>query len=163
MYNNSTSEHDVLLFHIEKGVRKIEYVNKNDIQKNMNDIDAFKVFVTGADGSGNDPKVMGDPEYAPKNSVCSQSYLYSAFNTELEAKNFIKYIKTKFFRVLVSPMKITQSAPSRVYRFVPLQDLASSSDIDWSKSVAEIDRQLYDKYKLTVEEVAFIESMIKPM
>lgn len=60
-------------------------------------------------------------------------------------------------------MKITQSAPSRVYRFVPLQDLASSSDIDWSKSVAEIDRQLYDKYKLTVEEVAFIENMIKPM
>lgn len=163
VYNDSTSEHNVLLFHIEKGVRKIEYVNKNDVQKNINDIDAFKVFVTGAGGSGNDPKVMGDPEYAPKNSVCSQSYLYSAFNTEIEAKNFIKYIKTKFFRVLVSAMKITQSAPSRVYRFVPLQDFTPSSDIDWSKPVADIDRQLYAKYGLSDEEVAFIESVIKVM
>ena len=163
VYSQSGPEHDVLLYHIEKGIRKIEYVNINDIRKNKKDVDKVKIFVTGSGGSGADPKVMGDPEFAPKHSVCSQSYLYATFNSETEAKNMIKYIKTKFFRVLVSAMKITQSAPSRVYRFVPLQDFTSNSDIDWSKSIPEIDQQLYKKYNLTEEEIAFIESMIKPM
>ena len=70
---------------------------------------------------------------------------------------------TKFFRVLVKALKITQSAPKRVYRFVPLQDFTDKSDIDWSKSIPEIDQQLYKKYNLTEEEVNFIESKIKPM
>lgn len=108
-------------------------------------------------------QILGVPEYAPTNSVCSQSYLYSAFETETEAKNFIKYIKTRFFRVLVSAIKITQSAPSRVYKFVPLEILDNKSDIDWSKPIPEIDKQLYAKYGLTKEEIGFIESMIKPM
>lgn len=60
-------------------------------------------------------------------------------------------------------MKITQSAPQRVYKFVPLQDFNSNSDIDWSKSVEEIDQQLYAKYNLSSDEIAFIEKMIKPM
>ena len=106
---------------------------------------------------------MGNPEFAPKNSVCSQSYLYSAFENEIEAKNFISYINTRFFRVLVSAIKITQSAPNKVYKFVPLENLSQKSDIDWSKSVQEIDQKLYKKYGLTQEEIKFIESMIKPM
>lgn len=51
----------------------------------------------------------------------------------------------------------------KVYKYVPLQDFTSNSDIDWSKSVAEIDRQLYDKYKLTDDEIEYIEKTIKPM
>jgi hypothetical protein len=152
-----------LLYHIEKGVRKIEYVKLSEIIKNKKDVDKCKVFVTGAGGSGNDPKVMGDPEYAPKNSVCSQSYLYSTFENEIEAKNFIIYIKTRFFRVLVSAIKITQSAPNKVYKFVPLENFSKNSDIDWSKSILEIDQKLYKKYGLTEEEILFIESRIKPM
>jgi len=163
VYSSSSNEHNVLLYHIEKGVRKVEFVKRSDINKNKQDIDKFKVFVTGAGGSGNDPKVMGDPEFAPANSVCSQSYLYSAFETEGEARNFIKFIRTKFFRILVSAMKITQSAPSRVYKFVPLEKLNCSSDIDWSQPVEAIDHQLYAKYGLSEEEVAFIEGMIKGM
>lgn len=163
VFSNSSSEHDTLLYHIEKGVRKIEYVKLSEIVKNKRDVDRFKVFVTGAGGSGNDTKVMGDPEYAPKNSVCSQSYLYSAFDNEIEAKNFIKYIKTRFFRVLVSAIKITQSAPSRVYKFVPLENLDDTSDIDWCKSISEIDQQLYVKYNLTSDEIDFIEEKVQPM
>lgn len=163
VFSTSTDEHNIALYHIEKGIRKIEYVKLAEINKNKKDVEKHKVFLTGAGGSGNDPKVVGDPEYAPQNSVCSQSYLYSAFNSELEAKNFIKYIKSKFYRVLVSAMKITQSAPSKVYKFVPLENLNSNSDIDWSKSIPEIDKQLYAKYALTEEEIGFIESMIKPM
>ena len=106
---------------------------------------------------------MGEPEYALPNSVCSQSYLYAAFNTEKEALNFIKFLRTKFLRILVSAKKITQHATSRVYQFVPMQDFTENSDIDWSKSVSEIDQQLYKKYGLDDKEIAFIESMIKPM
>ena len=52
---------------------------------------------------------------------------------------------------------------SPAYEFVPLQDFSENSDIDWSVSVAEIDRQLYRKYHLSEDEVEYIESMIKPM
>ena len=80
-----------------------------------------------------------------------------------EAGNAKKYMGTKFFHIMISPLKISQHATQNVYRFVPLQDFTSNSDIDWSRSVADIDRQLYDKYGLTDEERAFIERMIKPM
>lgn len=64
---------------------------------------------------------------------------------------------------MVSIKKKTQHAFASVYEFVPMQDFTSSSDIDWSKSVAEIDQQLYAKYGLDESEIAFIESKIKPM
>lgn len=118
LYSKSTQEHNTTLFYIENLKRKTAFINRDDIKKNKQDIDKFKVFINGAAGSGEDAKVMGEPEIAPKNSVCSQSYLYSAFDTVIESIHFIKYIKSKFFRAIVSSIKITQSAPSRVYRFV---------------------------------------------
>ena len=160
VFANSSRDHDVLLFHIEKLVRKIEYVKRSDIKKNIDAIDKYKVFITGSGGSGNDSKVMGYPEFAPKNSVCSQSYLYSAFNTKREAENFIKYIKTKFFRAIVSAIKITQSAPSKTYKFVPLEVLGKESDINWEESIPEIDKQLYKRYKLSKDEIKYIENKI---
>ena len=155
--------YDISLFYIEKLHRKVGYCSREQIKKNAGDIPYDKVFVPCSGGSGNDKMVLGVPELAPKNSVCSQSYLYAKFNSTKEGANFMSYIKTKFFRMLVSAIKITQACPKKVYRFVPLQDFTSKSDIDWGKSVAEIDRQLYAKYKLSEEETAFIESMIKPM
>ncbi len=163
VYTDKTNAHNVLLYHIEDQKRKIEYVSQEDIHKNAQDVEKYKVFIPGAGGSGNDAKVLGNPIAAPKNSVCSQSFLYAAFETEKEATNFMKYLLTKFFRILVSSLKITQSAPSRVYRFVPLQDFTSKSDIDWSLSIADIDHQLYTKYHLSSDEIAFIEKMIRPM
>ena len=163
VFTTKTTEHDVKLYHIENQKRKIEYVRLSDIKKNTGAIDSVKVFVTGAGGSGNDPKVMGEPELAPRHSVCSQSYLYAAFKTTEEAENFIKYIRTKFFRILVAAMKITQSAPSKVYRFVPLQDFSNNSDIDWSKPIKDIDTQLYKKYGLGEDDINYIENRIIPM
>ncbi len=75
----------------------------------------------------------------------------------------LKYIQSKFLRFLVSIKKNTQHSFAQVYQLVPLQDFTDKSDIDWSQSVADIDRQLYRKYNLTDDEIAFIESMIKPM
>lgn len=155
--------HNTALFVIENLKRKTVFVAKSAIKKNIQDIDKYKVFIPEVGGSGNDSKILGDPEYAAPNSICTQSYLYAPFNSEDEAKNFIQYLRTKFLRILVSAIKITQHATSRVYRYVPMQDFTAGSDIDWSKSVEEIDAQLYAKYGLTEEEIAFIEAMIKPM
>ena len=159
----ASSSHSTVLYVIENLKRRTLFIDKSAIKKNTQDIDKHKVFVPVVGGSGNDTKILGTPEYAAPNSVCSQSYLYAPFNSEIEAKNFIKYLRTKFLRVLVSAIKITQHATSRVYRYVPIQDFTGNSDIDWSKSISEIDAQLYAKYGLSADEIAFIESMIKPM
>jgi len=81
------------------------------------------------------------------------TFVYANFNSVDEAKNFISYLKTRFFRVLVSAMKITQHAQTSVYHFVPMQDFSHP----WT------DDELYKKYGLSPEEINYIESMIKPM
>ena len=73
------------------------------------------------------------------------------------------YIKTKFFHFMLGLKKVTQHTTSKVYQFIPLQDFTSDSDMNWELTSEEIDKQLYAKYGLTEEEIAFIESMIKPM
>lgn len=72
-------------------------------------------------------------------------------------------IKTKFARALLSVLKITQDANPGKWQYVPLQDFTAASDIDWSKSIPEIDKQLYAKYGLDEKEIAFIESHVKEM
>lgn len=178
LYEKSTAEHDVELYYIENQTRKTAYVCADDIEKNSQDVDCIKVFLVEASGSGTDPMVLGMPILAPRKSVCSQSYLYVKFADKCLAVNFMTYLYSKFFRILVSALKITQHASSSVYRFVPLQDFTSRSDIDWSKSVTtidpvakkkygfdinEIDAQLYAKYRLSGEEIAFIETHVKEM
>ena len=165
VYAEKGTDHNVLLFHIENQKRKVEYASYADLRKNIEDVNKPKVFVPGSGGSGKDPYVLGKPELAPANSVCSQSYLYAAFDTKEQAENFYKYLHTKFLRILVSIMKITQSAPKRVYRFVPMQDYTNNSDIDWSKSIPEIDKMLYKKYALDTIDGAidFIEKSLKPI
>lgn len=163
VYASKSDKHDVLLYHIEKQKRKVEYAALADIKKNAKDIDLPKVFVPGTGGSGRDKYVLGKPEFAPSHSVCSQSYLYSVFETDEQAVNFYKYLHTKFLRILVSAMKITQSAPQRVYRFAPLQNFGNDSDIDWTQSITDIDKQLYAKYGLDRINGAidYIESSLK--
>ena len=75
----------------------------------------------------------------------------------------MKYIKTKFSRLLLGTLKVTQDNKKNVWANVPLQNFTSESDLNWNQSIAEIDQQLYKKYKLTPEEIEFIEKMIKPM
>lgn len=165
VHKTKTDSSQIRLFHIENSKRKIEYVSRGDIRKNASAINLYKIYMPGGYGAGEGfpHQILGEAEYGGNNSVCSQSYLYSGFDTAVEAKNFLKYYKTKFFRALVMAVKITQTATKRVYQFVPIQDFRNTSDIDWSESVAKIDQQLYEKYNLTDKEIDFIESMIKPM
>ena len=84
-------------------------------------------------------------------------------NTEAEAEAEVKYVKTKFSRAMLGILKVTQDNKKSVWKYVPLQDFTSASDIDWSKSVHEIDLQLYRKYGLDEKEINFIESHVKEM
>ncbi|MBQ6339173.1 MAG: Eco57I restriction-modification methylase domain-containing protein, partial [Kiritimatiellae bacterium] len=161
--DKKTSEFDTIVYYLVKGKRVTGYVRGRDIVKNAADVKFDKVFIPKAGGSGADPYVLSKPELAPKKSVCSQTYLYAKFDSKYDANVFVSYLRTKFFRFMVSSLKITQDALSKVYAFVPLQDFTTSSDIDWSCTISEIDAQLYAKYGLTKPEQKFIESMIKPM
>lgn len=153
LFDSCSPDHNTLLLYLHNSTRSTAYINRTQIKKNVDAIDQFKVFIPKASGSGSDPYVIGKPEFGPSNSVCSQTFLYAAFDSAQEAHNFISYLETKFFRVLVSACKISQETPSKVYRFVPMQDLTKS----WT------DDELYKKYGLTEDEISYIESNIKPL
>ena len=94
----------------------------------------------------------------------TQTFLsMGAFDSKNEADALMKYVKSKFARALLGVLKVTQDNKKPVWKYVPLQDFTSSSDIDWSQSVAEIDRQLYRKYGLSEDEIQFIETHVKEM
>lgn len=145
------------------------WTNLNVIPKNKKTVDLHKVFIPAGAGTGTDMQVLGTPFYGEPGSVCSQTYLVIGYDeirhkfSRVECLNIIKYIKTSFFRFLVSMLKNTQNGPRGVYKLVPLQNFTNKSDIDWSKSIPEIDQQLYTKYGLDKTETDFIEKNVKPM
>jgi len=151
------SQHSIKCY-LNKNIHKIPYgwISLEDIPKNKQAINFHKVYIPAAGGSGTDSQVLGYPFYGEPNSVCSQTYLVIGFEhnlSEENCNNIISYIRTRFFRYLVSIKKKTQNGPRNVYSFVPLQDFSKP----WT------DEELYKKYKLNEEEIAFIESMIRPM
>lgn len=75
----------------------------------------------------------------------------------------MKYLQTKFLRYLLSLAKSSHHATAKAYRFIPLQDFTNNSDIDWSKSIKDIDEQLFKKYNLTSSERKYINNNIKDM
>lgn len=148
--------------------RTYKWVNKEYI-RNHDNLTKYKVFVPKSNGapaigSGNPTVVIGTPLLADPFVGHTQTFIsIGAFETRFEAEALLKYIKTKFLRILLSSLKVTQDNKKTVWRNVPLQDFTEHSDIDWSKSIPEIDQQLYRKYNLSEKEIAFIEKMIKPM
>ncbi len=149
---------------------EIRYVDKKYITKNIEIADKWKIFISKANGAAGlltDEKmvaILGKPYLGKPLSVCTDSLIpIGSFDTEFEANSLINYIKTKFLRYTVGLLKVSQNIYQNVYEFVPLQDFTENSDIDWSKSISEIDQQLYKKYNLSNEEIAFIEEKVQPM
>ena len=147
--------------------KKIGFMEKSEITKNPSWIDGYKVFAPYANNIGtelNDDNLnvfVGEPQ-----TICTETYIVIGADlklNEISAKNITKYFNTKFARFMHSLPKVSQHGTSKTYSLVPLQKFNSKSDIIWSKSIEEIDKQLYKKYRLTKEEISFIESMIKPM
>ena len=164
-----SSEYSIKYYLNKKTVSSgFAWIKPSDMIKSFDVVPLNKVYIPEAAGSGNDGQVLGTPFYGEPNSICSQTYIcigYDSKNpfTKEECLSIIKYLKTRFLRYLVSIKKNTQHSFATVYQLVPLQDFTENSDIDWSKSVEEIDQQLYKKYGLDDSEIDFIESMIKPM
>jgi hypothetical protein len=147
--------------------RKIGFVEYEEITVNKNWIDEFKVFTPRANNIGTElPDDNFNTFIGTPNSICTESYLVLGIGLNLNNKsafNLTKYFSTHFARFLHSVAKSSQDATSKTFRFVPLQDFTSNSDIDWSKDIIEIDNLLYAKYGFTKEEIEFIESTIRPM
>lgn len=142
---------------IYKYIRR-EYVN--DVANLM----FYKVYVPQAAGSGVFGEAMGQPVVEAPRTAATETFIsIGKFDTITEAKALEKYIKTKFLRAMLSVLKVTQNGNRGVWKMIPLQDFSPSSDIDWSQSIADIDQQLYAKYGLSAEEIAFIESHVKEM
>ncbi len=142
----------------------VGYLDIEKVNEGHSFIESPKLFIPCAWGNGRIGEDRLKPFVPEHRSVCFETYLMvGPFDTWAEVENAKKYINTKFFHLLVAPLKISQHATQSVYRLVPLQDFTSSSDIDWGKSVSEIDQQLYAKYNLSEDEISFVESMIKPM
>ena len=121
-------------------------------------------MITKANGTGALGETLSTPTVVGKYVGYTDSFLgIGEFHDSVLAENCLKYIKTKFCRALLGTIKVTQDNPKETWANVPLQDFSITSDIDWSKSVADIDKQLYAKYGLTDTEIAFVESKIKPM
>lgn len=143
--------------------RAYRFVKKEYIVDNKY-IQKYKLFMPQSSGNGGlgetmAPSVVGLPGEATTDTFLS----VGLFNTEIEAENLYKYIKCKFTRALLSILKITQANTSQKWLKVPLQDFTPNSDIDWTKSIHEIDLQLYKKYGLSDEEINFIETHVKEM
>ena len=149
-----------------KGQRK-GYIEKNIVSNFEEYGNVWKVLTPYANNIGTELNDDNQNSFsvAPI-SVCTETYLVIGADLRLNqqsAENLSNYLKTKFARCLHCAAKISQHGTAKTYRFVPLQDFTEHSDIDWSKSIAEIDQQLYRKYNLSDDEITFIEKMIKPM
>lgn len=151
------------IYGLEGRERVTKWVKRNYI-KLPNNIDKYKVFVPKSNGTGAIGEVLSTPVIGVPVIGHTLTFLsIGSFDKAPYAEACLKYIKTRFARLLLGTLKVTQDNPKDTWANVPMQDFSENSDIDWSKSVAEIDQQLYAKYKLSDKEISFIESMIKPM
>lgn len=154
------SEHTIK-YYLNKQLEACGYawISVNDIPKNRESIGLNKVYIPKAGGSGNDPIVLGRPILGEPNSVCSLTYIVIGYDpvrhnfTAEQCESIISYLRTRFFRFMVSIKKKTQDNPSGVFQFVPLQN--------WTKTWT--DNELYAKYKLSKTDIQHIESLIKLM
>ncbi len=143
------------------------YIEKSLVKSNEGLITKWKVCTPRANNIGtelNDDNL--NSFVSEPGSISTEAFIVIGANvlhSEIECLNVCKYLRTRFVRFLHSLAKASQDASRETYRFIPLQDFTGKSDIDWSKSIAEIDKKLYRKYNLDDFEIAFIESMIKPM
>lgn len=163
------SDDDIHVLGVVNSKREWRYFPKRFIDGEHENLWKYKAMLSSANGAsgtlGEDSaRIITVPFMAEPGVGYTQTFIgVGAFDTEDEASACVKYIKTKFARVMLGTLKVTQHNPPEKWRYVPIQDFTPDSDIDWSKSIPEIDRQLYAKYRLDEKEIAFIESHVKEM
>ncbi|WP_374957115.1 Eco57I restriction-modification methylase domain-containing protein [Bombilactobacillus bombi] len=153
----------IKMYGLSKKKRTYRFINRKYISNKTN-LNNWKVFVPKANGNGNFGESLSTPLIGEPLTGNTQTFIsIGNFSNKLESINLLKYIKTKFLRTMLDILKITQDNTSSRWRLVPLQDFTSNSDIDWTKSIPEIDQQLYKKYHLSDEEINFIETKVQAM
>ena len=150
-----TGTANIAVHAIRDGRRVVGWMPRKKLPKGGALVDKWKVLIPKSYGErGTVPaQILGPTLIANPPSASTQTFVFAYADSEAEALSIERYTKTRFFRFLLSLRKITQHAAKPVYTWVPQQ----SWDRDWS------DGDLYKKYKLTTDEMAFIEKMIRPM
>lgn len=146
--------------------REYRFIDKNLVEEELWH-NSYKVFVPFSNGSILSDKqetIIGNPVLGYPGDGMTQTFIGIGSYKDIEtANNLMKYVKSKFLRIMLSVLKVTQGNKADTWEFVPIQDFATQSEIDWSKSIHEIDLQLYKKYNLTDDEIKFIETHVKEM
>lgn len=149
----------------------VSYINPSKIKSGEIYVNSYKVMISkvtsehaGEPDKTGKFKVISTLRLLEPNEVCTFSYfLIGCYDNKAEANNLMLYLKTKFVRFILLQSVSSINLSKDKFINIPLQDFTNKSDINWSKSVAEIDKKLYKKYKLTQEEIDFIEKTVKPM
>lgn len=158
------NEDDIKILGVIKNKRSYRFIPHKYLDVSHENLMKYKVLVPRSNGSGAIGEVLSTPILGEPILGYTRTFLgIGAFDSKEEAENALKYVRTKFARTMLGILKITQDNPIETWRLVPLQDFTANSDIDWSKSIPEIDKQLYKKYGLSAEEIAFIESKVREM
>lgn len=158
------NNNDIHIIGIVNNKRTWKYISQNFIDMGHENINNYKVLLPTSNGSGSLGEILSTPLVGTPLVGYTRSFIgIGTFNTESEANACYKYIKSKFARTMLGILKITQDNNRETWKYVPIQDFTAASDIDWSKSVSEIDKQLYKKYNLSEEEINFIETKVKEM
>lgn len=161
--DSKQTENDVQILGLIKNKREYKWINRNYLEEHKN-LDYYKVILPKSNGTGALGEILSTPLIGESLIGFTQSFIsIGTFLNYEEAEAAYKYINGRFARAMLGTLKITQDNNTDAWANVPLQDFASSSDIDWSKSVDDIDQQLYRKYDLNDEEIAFIEEKVQRM
>lgn len=162
--DNKVEDNSIGVLGREGKLRKIKFI-KSDYIENHQNLYKWKVFLAKSNGTGTYGEILGPVEIGPPGIIATQTFIsFGAFNTKAEAIHLSKYLKTKFLRALLGIKKATaDNARKEIWKYIPLQDFSSNSDIDWTLSISEIDQQLYRKYELSNDEIEFIETYVKEM
>ena len=164
VFHSSKADDDIAVIGLISAKRTWRYIKRCYIDDSNEQLNKWKVLLPKSNGSGTLGELLSTPLIAKPLEGYTQTFIgIGAFETEEEAQAAYKYVVSKFARTMLGVLKITQDNPPEKWKYVPLQDFSSSSDIDWSQSIESIDSQLYDKYGLSEEERNFIETHVKEM
>lgn len=158
-----TNEKDYKFLGRNNNERVYRYISRDFVQKNPY-LNTYNVILPKSNGTGAFGEILSTPLISNIFEGATDTFIsIGLFETKIEANAMLKYIKTKFLRALLGIKKATQDNPKSVWQYIPIQDFTKNSDIDWNKSISEIDGQLYEKYNLNDDEISFIEERIKAM
>ena len=155
---------DIEILFMDGRTVKSVWANPEDVPSGHDFFNSYKVICGRI--LHNNANVLTSMSIIGPGQINTQSFGTVSVCNSLDAANAVlKYVKTRFARFMCT-YKIGDSTNNwapMYFEYVPDQDFTSNSDIDWSQSVSDIDKQLYEKYGLKQEEMDYIESTIKPM